>query len=177
MKIENINQEDEGHFSFFCGGVKYLIDESDIHFLNEYSWRPQNRFNYLNARTPMINTVRKGVSLHRLIMGDPAGCLVDHINRDPCDNRRCNLRKVTRSQNAMNKKTDVRSLSKLKGVRYRYGSYSVEIRIAGKKTHIGCFSTKEEAFTEYQKASFLHHGEYGNDGVSSNKTKYVGGEL
>lgn len=44
------------------------------------------------------------VKLHRFIVGEeniPKGCVVDHINRDSLDNRLCNLRVCTKSQNAM----------------------------------------------------------------------------
>lgn len=42
--------------------------------------------------------------LHRFIIGEiPNGLVVDHINRDKYDNRRQNLRVVTRSENNRNK--------------------------------------------------------------------------
>jgi hypothetical protein len=43
--------------------------------------------------------------LHRLILGlEPGSDLeCDHINRNPWDNRRANLRKVTRKENCANR--------------------------------------------------------------------------
>ncbi|GAB4240843.1 MAG: hypothetical protein Kow0032_28700 [Methyloligellaceae bacterium] len=43
------------------------------------------------------------VYLHRLIMNAEPGDMVDHVNGDPLDCRRSNLRIVTASQNAANR--------------------------------------------------------------------------
>jgi len=40
--------------------------------------------------------------LHRILMGDPAGLLVDHKNGNKLDNRRVNLRVVTKAENNSN---------------------------------------------------------------------------
>ena len=40
--------------------------------------------------------------LHRILMNDPNGLLIDHINRKPYDNRLENLRIVTTRQNLRN---------------------------------------------------------------------------
>jgi hypothetical protein len=49
--------------------------------------------------------------LHRIIMNPPKGMHVDHINGDPLDNRRSNLRIVTRSQNLLNRRKEPHSKS------------------------------------------------------------------
>ncbi len=44
------------------------------------------------------------VYLHHIVIGRPEGSLVvDHINRDKLDNRLCNLRFVTKSENNKNR--------------------------------------------------------------------------
>ncbi|OQA03676.1 MAG: hypothetical protein BWY69_00314 [Planctomycetes bacterium ADurb.Bin401] len=47
--------------------------------------------------------VRHYIPISRFIMNAQKGQIVDHINRDPFDNRRCNLRFVTKRQNTLNK--------------------------------------------------------------------------
>ncbi len=42
--------------------------------------------------------------LSRFVMNAQQGQIVDHINRNPLDNRRCNLRIVNKRQNSLNKK-------------------------------------------------------------------------
>jgi hypothetical protein len=41
--------------------------------------------------------------LHQLLMHASASHVVDHINHDPCNNQRNNLRVATRSQNKQNR--------------------------------------------------------------------------
>ena len=55
-------------------------------------------------------------AMHRLVMGNPEGMCVDHINGDTLDNRKENLRICTKSQNSMNKRLRSDSQSGYKGV-------------------------------------------------------------
>jgi len=55
--------------------------------------------------------------LHRRIMNPPKGLVVDHMNGNPLDNRRENLRVVTQSENSMNKRSKPRGRS---GYRWVY---------------------------------------------------------
>jgi hypothetical protein len=48
-------------------------------------------------------TPQRHIVLSRFVMDAPKGKIVDHINRDPLDNRRQNLRIVTPRQNCLNK--------------------------------------------------------------------------
>ena len=45
----------------------------------------------------------RNVFIHRLIMGNPKGYMIDHINHNLLDNRKSNLRIVTNSENQMNR--------------------------------------------------------------------------
>jgi hypothetical protein len=56
---------------------------------------------------PVIAFGRKpsrSIPLARFVMNAQKGQIVDHKNRNPLDNRRCNLRFVTKRQNNLNKK-------------------------------------------------------------------------
>ncbi|KGJ13603.1 HNH endonuclease [Paracoccus sanguinis] len=85
---------------------------------------------------------------------------IDHINRDGRDNRWCNLRHATQSQNNAN--TKVRSDSRVgaKGVKRSLGKFMARIRYAGKEHYLGTFDTIVEASAAYQRAANDLHGEY-----------------
>lgn len=81
-------------------GAKAKVDDSDFEWLNQYSWHL--------CRGYMQTTVgkrpnRRNLYMHRLIMGEPEGMQIDHINRVPLDNRRSNLRICTQAENAQNR--------------------------------------------------------------------------
>lgn len=58
----------------------------------------------------------KKILIHRYIMKAKLGEFIDHINGDPSDNRLCNLRKATLSQNQFNRKMAKNNRSGVKGV-------------------------------------------------------------
>ena len=85
---------------------------------------------------------------------------VDHINGDKMDNRIKNLRDVETVINCQNRRA-ARAGSKSgvmgAGWHKRLGKWAAQIRIAGKATHIGYFSTPEEAGQAYLEAKRQHH--------------------
>ena len=99
---------------------------------------------------------------------DPApGCLIDHINGSPIDNRKENLREVTPRQNAWNSVSKNSATGGLKGVctevrNPKTGNikYRARIRVGGKKVSLGVFDTEEEAHAAYTGASIILQGEY-----------------
>lgn len=85
----------------------------------------------------------------------PEYCL-DHINRNPSDNRLNNLRDCPPYLNAHNvtavntKPGNYTGVSKIKsGKSYVYGA---RIQVQGKSKFLGCFKTPEEASEAYQEA-------------------------
>lgn len=93
---------------------------------------------------------------------------IDHINRDPSDNRFSNLRPASRSQNLCNvgalstSKTGIRGVDLHKAT----GKYRARIRSDGKRIELGLFASIEDAAEAYRAAQNLHHGEFaaGNGG-------------
>ena len=116
-------------------------------------------------------------SIHRLVMNAPKDKDIDHINGDPLDNRKCNLRICTRSQNSQNKKLRNDSASGYKGVyeikkpapgmiallKKRFRAY-----IGDPATHypnkrhirLGHYETAEQAAKAYDKKAQELHGEF-----------------
>ena len=69
--------------------------------------------------------------------------VVDHINRVRNDNRICNLRDVSYSQNSLNTEYTT-SKAKTRGVTYR-PPWRAVIQVDGKRKNLGDFYTLEEA--------------------------------
>lgn len=84
--------------------------------------------------------------MHRYILGNCEELEIDHINRNPLDNRKCNLRFVTKSENQLNKKCQYNNKIGYKGIRIRdNGTYQARIMINGKSISIGHFKSLNEA--------------------------------
>lgn len=87
------------------------------------------------------------LSLHRLILNPPDDMEVDHINRNRLDNRKNNLRIVTRGQNLQNQKVDKRNKLGVRGVYWREDKklYCACLRINGKLKYLGSSRNLKEA--------------------------------
>lgn len=133
-----------------------LVDDDDFEMLMPWRWMLNDR-GYAQRSTTIGSTAdgsrrRVNVRMHRQIMrldhGD--GLEVDHINRNPLDNRRSNLRVVNHSENHENRAGGYGS-SRYRGVswdtaREKWTATACR-RIDGrlKSIHIGRFSSEEEA--------------------------------
>ena len=71
-----------------------------------FKYKKFNYFCYINGHLRCrIDGGRKTYSLGRLLLQPEKDEIVDHINRNPLDNRRCNLRIVNPRQNTLNRTT------------------------------------------------------------------------
>ena len=89
---------------------------------------------------------------HRVIMmlcfgHIPENAEIDHINHVRNDNRLCNLRFVTGSENSRNKSVSSRNTTGVTGVYFykRLQKYVARISVDWKIIHLGYFETLEEA--------------------------------
>lgn len=85
--------------------------------------------------------------LHRLLMQPPRNMVVDHINRNPLDNRRINLRICSVEENNRNLSLRKNNTSGVMGVYYRKDrdNWVAQKYYKGKWTIKSGFKTKEEA--------------------------------
>jgi len=106
----------------------------------------------------------KIISAHRYILGAKHGQIIDHINRNKKDNRRCNLRFCSKSQNAYNSKVPSCNKSGHKGVWFRKDTnkWVSEIKINYKKISLGCYENIEDAKVAREKSEIQYGGSHAN---------------
>lgn len=141
-----------------------IIDLEDAEQLNSYCWQA-NWSNlaqdYIPVRSEYANGRTHSISMAREIMNAKDGEIVDHINGDPKDARRENLRIVNSMKSAWNRKMRRDSGQLYKGVIRFKSKWYAGICVDGKQIREGPFSTPEEARDEYGRMSADLHGEFG----------------
>lgn len=90
--------------------------------------------------------------------GEDPGNDLDHINGVPGDNRICNLRRVTKSQNLMNSKIRIDNTSGVKGVARDKKGWQAYITVNKKTKSIGRFRFFEEAVCMRAIMEVMLHG-------------------
>lgn len=143
--------------------VFVLVDEEDFEKLNQWKW-------YYNTGCAVRGYPRR-ILMHREIMGNPVGKEVDHINMNRLDNRRANLRIVTRSQNLLNRNKQKNNTSGFKGVSWKDGRWYVQLGVGKKKNLVlGYFDDIQEAAKAYDIAAKKFYGKVARLNYEEKKT-------
>lgn len=142
-------------------GKTFIIDLDDFERVKQFCWH--NYKGYISA-----NVSGKQIQLHRFIMNAPDGLQVDHINHVITDNRKCNLRLVTGSQNCFNKDKTIKNTSGHRGVSFdkSRNKWRAFIVCKGKYYTIGRYNLFEDAVNARKLAESELFGEYAfNDNI------------
>jgi len=142
-------------------GHKVLVDDDLYPYLSSFDWFVYDGY---VIRRATVNGKAKLIRMQREVVGceDPS-LEVDHINGNRLDNRRCNLRVCTKSQNLANRtKKDPKATSKYKGVRYlkTHGYYQVRVTKDKVTYTIGHYTNELAAANMYNHAARTIHGEF-----------------
>lgn len=151
--------------------------ELDIAFVYENGsllWK-EDRGNHIKAGTPAGTVRRKGYvhilfkgrvyPAHRLIWamhGNAPAETIDHINRNPGDNRIENLRAATKGQQLFNTGLRSNNRSGVKGVCWhKYANaWRGQVCFQGKAYHAGIFKNKDECIDAVKVLRERLHGEF-----------------
>ena len=128
-----IGKSEEGYcFIRVSSGDLVIFDEEDAGKVAGYHWYAHKRGRGLYAYAHDPHNHKIHVHMHRLVLPD-APFDIDHINGNGLDNRKCNLRSATRSQNIANTPTRSDNKLGLRGVCYHKatGKYMAQISKLG----------------------------------------------
>jgi len=143
-------------------GYVAVVDDEDVAIIGRYAWSvaiASPTLCYAASAVGTRKTIRR-LSMHRLIMGAGVGDLVDHVDGDGLNNRRSNLRLVTRRQHASNSRKCEGTTSKYKGVSWNINKWRA--RVSGRVPPcVGRYKTEIAAAYAYDQAAREIHGEFG----------------
>lgn len=132
-------------------GGTTLIDDDDLGRVSALRWYlGRNGYIARHQHLGMVDgrQIQRLVLLHRFIVDAPAGRVVDHINRNPLDNRKSNLRIVSQSENMMNRSgPNSNSTTGVLGVTFdkERRRFIAQINLHGRHKFLGRFRSLEEA--------------------------------
>ena len=153
-----------------CNGKKFYFDLDDYDKIKDYRW-------YIDIYGYVV-CQHEQLRFHRLVMNvtDP-NLHIDHINHITYDNRKCNLRKATVSENAFNKTTPMINTSGYKGVTWdkNRGKWVAQLHLHGKHYYLGRYDTLEDAVKARRQAEEKYFGEWSYD--NSMKTSEENGSV
>ena len=150
---------DGDHYKYYCqNGQSFIFDEEDLELVKRHRWFICN--GYPVMRLPDGRQEKLTRMMFGLDKNDRRR--IDHINRDPSDERRCNLRISEQRENIRNTKLRSDNRSGYKGVYYRVdrGKYSASIKVDGRKIYLGNYLIPEDAARAYDEAARFYFGEF-----------------
>lgn len=150
--------------------LQAIVDDEDYEYINQWRWHSYNGYAVRAMRMKSSEYGKKDgkyvtVKMHRLIVNASKDKEVDHINGNPLDNRKTNLRLVTSQQNKWNQKTKTNNTSGFKGVslfkdRFRSKPWRAYIVIDNKQKSLGVYESKLEAARAYNEGAKKYFGEF-----------------
>lgn len=158
---KQVRIEGEVAFIELTQGNEAIVDVNDLPRLRQFSWYASGGY----ARTTLPDG--KKLLMHSFLTGFS---ITDHINQNSLDNRSCNLRPASKSQNGMNAGSKGGS-SKYKGVFWckRTEKWNAELWKNRRKHLLGSHDSEEKAAIAYNKAAKRLHGEFASLNVLPNR--------
>ena len=137
--------------------AEFIIDLEDLNKVLSISW-------WSNKNGYILNTANR-LQLHRFIMNCPDNMMVDHINGNPLDNRKINLRICTPHQNSMNLKKKKNNASGIVGVWWDEArkKWYARIKHNYKGIFLGRYDNIEDAKNARIKAEKEYFGDFRSD--------------
>lgn len=140
-------------------GKVSIVDDADYDFLSQFNWFVNHGYAVRMSHAKEGGR-RRVIGMHRVVAKAQEGEEVDHINRNPLDNRRANLRTCEPCQNCWNKPVRPDSILGVKGVRIHQGKFQVRIKCRGVRVFRKEYDTLEEAKSARAAYAKIYHGDF-----------------
>jgi hypothetical protein len=147
-----------------------IIDAEDVDMVLAYNtWNISKRGDVVCYKESgsRDNRKRQVFKLHRVIMNAPNDKVVDHINRDPTDNRKSNLRICIPSENGKNLSKKKNNTSGYVGIcwdKFR-NKWAATIKVNYKNIHLGRYEDVNEAIKVRKAAEVKYFGDFAPKGI------------
>ena len=154
-KYNTYDLSGESGIGYTLKGEPFYFDLEDYDKIKNYCWR-------IDCNGYVI-TKKEGIRLHKLLLDDAE--TIDHINHKRHDNRKCNLRKATYSQNGMNRSITKRNTSGVKGVSWykSRNKWIAYISFNKRFINLGYFDNFNDAVKTRKEAEEKYFGEWSYD--------------
>ena len=135
---------------------EFYFDLEDYDKIKNYCWNEHvlpGGYHTIDARDADAKTV---VRMPWLIVGKN----YDHINRNPLDNRKLNLRQASKKENNRNHSIVSNNTSGFSGVTWvkRINKWCARITVDNKRKHLGYYSDKNDAIISRLRAELKYYG-------------------
>ncbi len=142
---------------------KTIIDTEDIEKCKKYKWCLR-KDGYVTRSYRNLDGTKNSMLLHRYLMNMPT-LFVDHIDLNPTNNSKKNLRLCNYQQNTWNKLNCKKNTSGYSGVSYDKRANKWRARIYKKhEIYLGLFNKKEDAIAARLAAEKEYFGEFAPKG-------------
>lgn len=136
----------------------FLFDISDYELIKDYCWNEHVKNNGYHVLEAYDKENGSTIPLFHVL-----GCKgYDHINRNPLDNRRENLRPASQAENTRNRSLSKNNTSEITGVGYvkRLGKWRSRITVNDTHIYLGVYEDKTEAVIARLLAEKKYFGEF-----------------
>lgn len=153
---------------------EFIIDVEDVEKVKYHKWRLSHGHVVTGNKWNGVNNV-KDLAWIILDIQDIEDNVIDHINHNPTDNRKCNLRICKQSENTKNNSIPVNNTSGYIGVHFdkRRNKWSSEIKVNYKKIYLGSYDDINKAVYARLIAEALYFNEYKNEEEFEKKIKCI----
>lgn len=137
-------------------GYISLVDDEDYPQLIVHRWQYLHGYAVRGYRDQKIY-------MHRVVLNAPKGLRVDHINRNPLDNRKTNLRLATVQENSRNiSGYPLKRKSQYKGVTWhkQVQKWQAQIKTGKEQIYLGLFASESDAARAYDAMARELFGEF-----------------